>query len=211
MTDQEKYQKFIEWVDSPISRFTESKSMMPMITSYVSPEEAEFMTGIPLNSKSLEEIASVKNMDPAKVAPKLKELCEKGLIYESMRGDSVRFRLLDAGQMFLRMPYWHGKETEPLKNVAHHANKYYMDGWYDKNNAIQHKGLRSIPINQTIEDPRQTLPFEDITQVVENLEYHTVSPAHTLPRYASILVSLAGTSSKTVWVGKSPKKKPSRS
>ena len=42
MTDQEKYQKFVEWLDNPVWAFTESEAMMPMITSYVSPEEAEF-------------------------------------------------------------------------------------------------------------------------------------------------------------------------
>lgn len=175
MTDEEKYQKFIEWLDNPIWEFTESEAMMPMIKSYVSPEEAEFMTGIPLNAKTLEEIAAVKNMDPDEVAPKIKALCEKGLMYESMRGDSVRYKLLDGQQMFLRMPYWSGAETEELKNTAHYANKYYMDGWYDQMEAVHQKGLRAIPIQKTVEETRQFLPFEDIIQVLDNYEYYTVS------------------------------------
>jgi formate hydrogenlyase subunit 6/NADH:ubiquinone oxidoreductase subunit I len=109
------------------------------------------------------------------ILPKIKEMCAKGLVYESIRGDSVRYRLLDPMQMFLRMPYWPGKETKPLKETAHHANRYYMDGWYDQNAGVQHKGLRSIPIDQTLEDKRQIMPFEDILQVVDNFDYYTVS------------------------------------
>ncbi len=175
MTDQEIYKKFIEWMNNPMMEFTESEVMMPMITSYITPEEAEFLTGFPWNSKSLAELADLKDMDPAELAPKLKELCDKGLIYESIRGDSVRYRLLDAGQIFLRMPFWPGKDDEILKTMAHYANQYYMDGWMDQNKAVRHKALRSLPINKTLEDKKQILPFEDILQVVDNYEYYTVS------------------------------------
>jgi NAD-dependent dihydropyrimidine dehydrogenase PreA subunit len=175
MSEKEIYQKFVEWLDNPIWEFTESEAMMPMITSYITPEEAEFLTGFPMRSKSLEEIAELKKIDPAELAPKLKELCAKGLLYESIRDDSVRYRLLDSAQIFLRMPYWPGKEDEPLKSMAPYANKYYMDGWYDQNAVVQHKGLRSIPINQTVEDTKQILPFEDILNVVDSFEYYTVS------------------------------------
>lgn len=175
MTDQQKYQKFIEWLSNPVWEFTESPAMMPMITSYISPEEAEFMTGVPLNAKTIDEIAALKNMDPDDIAPKIKALCEKGLMYESSRNDSVRYKLLDAQQMFLRMPYWGGAETDELKNTAHYANKYYMDGWYDQMDVVQQKALRAIPIQKTIDDPRQILPFEDIIKVVDDYEYYTVS------------------------------------
>lgn len=175
MTDQEKYLKFIEWLANPIWEWTESEAMMPMITSYISSEEAEFMTGIPFNAKTVEEIAAIKHMDPAEVEPRIKALCAKGLAYESCRHDSVRYKLLDSQQMFLRMPYWNGQESEALKKTAHYANQYYMDGWYDQMDAVHQKGLRSIPIQKTIEDMRQILPFEDIIQVIDNYEYYTVS------------------------------------
>jgi len=47
MTDQEIYQKFIEYMENPFWKFTESEHKMPMITSFISPEEAEFLTGLP--------------------------------------------------------------------------------------------------------------------------------------------------------------------
>jgi len=136
MTEQEIYEKFIKWLDNPMMELTESEVMMPMITSFITPEEAEFLTGFPWSTKSLEELADLKDMYPAELAPKLKELCDKGLIFKSIRGDSVRYRLLDAFQIFLRMPFWPGKDDETLKTVAHYANQYYMDGWMDQTKPV---------------------------------------------------------------------------
>jgi len=40
---------------------------------------------------------------------------------------------------------------------------------------VHHKGLRSIPIEKTIEIPTRLLPFEDIVSVVDRFEYYSVS------------------------------------
>jgi hypothetical protein len=42
MTDQEIYQKLIDYLDNPVWGFPESEHLMPMITSFITPEEAEF-------------------------------------------------------------------------------------------------------------------------------------------------------------------------
>lgn len=44
MTDQDIYQRFVEYLSNPVIKFTESKHMMPMITSFISPEEAAFIS-----------------------------------------------------------------------------------------------------------------------------------------------------------------------
>ncbi len=79
MTDQEKYQKFIEYVDNPIIKFTASEYMMPMIKSFITPDEAEFLTGFPLGGKTLEEIAEIKQMDLEQLTREVKRLCAKGI------------------------------------------------------------------------------------------------------------------------------------
>ena len=175
MTEQEIYKKLVDYLETPLSELPESEWKMPMFTSRITPEEAEFLTGFPWRATSLEDIADMKDMDPADLAPKLKELCERGLVFESIREDSRRFRLLDAFQMFVRMPYWPGSDDEDLKKTAQFANRYYMDNFQDQNKPVRHKGLRSLPINETLEDKKQILPFEDVLQVLDNYEYYTVS------------------------------------
>jgi NAD-dependent dihydropyrimidine dehydrogenase PreA subunit len=175
MTDQEIYQKFIDYLDNPVWEFTESEHMMPMITSFITPEEAEFMTGFPTSAASLEQIAAMKEMDPAELLPKIEALCRKGLVYEAIRGDSVRYRLVLPSEMFLRITYWSGKDEEPTKSMAPHATKYYMDGWYDQMKPFVHPVLRAIPIDKTVEVRKTILPFEDVVKVIDNYEYYTVS------------------------------------
>ena len=175
MSNEELYQKFIEWVGNPAWRFVESEHLMPMITSFITPEEAEFIIGFPREDTSLDEIADLKDMDSAELVEKIKALCKKGVIYEAIGKDSVSYRLWTSYEMFDRAPFWAGRDEEPLKAMARHYNKYYMDGWYDQMGAVRRKPLRSIPINETIDDNKQILPFEDILQVVENFDYYTVS------------------------------------
>ncbi|MBW2063184.1 MAG: 4Fe-4S binding protein [Deltaproteobacteria bacterium] len=175
MSDQEIYKKFIEWLGNTWWELTESEHLMPTVTSYITPEDAAFLTGMPFSGKSLEEMAAIKEMDPAELAPRLKELAQKGLIYESIRGDSTRYRLSDSFFLFLRTIYWSGKTSETIDATTPHLNKYFMDGWFDQYADTHAKGLRTIPVEKTVEDTRQVLPFEDIVKVIEDREYYTVS------------------------------------
>ncbi len=175
MTDEEIYQGFIDYMDNPVWKFTESEHKMPMIKSLFTPEDAAFLTGFPHSGKTLEEIAEIKKMDAAELLPKIKEFCKKGIIYEGVRGESVRYRLWMVSEMFLRAMFWSGKDIEPNKSVAPHANKYYMDGWYAQLKEAPHPVLRAIPINETVEPNTGVLPFEDILQAVDDFEYYTAS------------------------------------
>ncbi|MBT7052315.1 MAG: hypothetical protein HN978_21985, partial [Desulfobacula sp.] len=167
MTDQEIYQKFIEYMNHPVWEFTESQHKMPMITSLITPEEAEFLTGFPMKKTSLEEIAELKDMDLEELAPKIKALCRKGLIYEAINEDSVLYKLWSATEMFIRPVFWSGKEEEHTKSLAPNANKYYMDGWYDQHKPFSHPELRALPINETVESGTKFLPFEDVLKVID--------------------------------------------
>ena len=175
MSEQEIYQKFIEYMNNPVWKFTESEFKMPMITSFITPEEAAFLTEFPMRSSTLEEIAAIKEMEPAELAPRIKALCKKGLIYEGRRGDSVRYKLWSALEMFIRVVFWSGKDEEPAKSMAHYSNKYYMDGWYDQKKDFKHAELRAIPIHETVEASKAILPFEDVIGLVDNYEYYSVS------------------------------------
>jgi hypothetical protein len=175
MTDEEIYQAFIDYVSNPIVGLIDSEHKMPMITSFITPEEAAFLTGFPQKNATLEEIAEIKEMDLEELKPKVRELCRKGLVYESIRGDSVNYRLWTVGEMFLRVTYWSGKAEDPTRSMAPHANKYYMDGYYEQLKPFPHPALRTVPINETMVSGKEILPFEDVTKILENYEYFTVS------------------------------------
>ncbi len=183
MTDQEIYQKFIEYMDNPFWKFTESEHKMSMITSLINPEEAAFLTGFPMTGMTIEEIADIKKMDLPELKEKIKKLCRKGMIYESIDEDSVKYSLWSAPEMFLRVPFWPGRDDETLRNLAHQANKYHDDGWMDQRKPFGHPRLRSIPIYETVESPTEFLPFEDVLKVIDNFDYYTVSNCACRMRY----------------------------
>jgi NAD-dependent dihydropyrimidine dehydrogenase PreA subunit len=177
LTDEEIYRRFIEYVSNPLLGFPESEHKWPMIKSFITPEEADFMTGFPMSPTSLEKIAAQMEMDPEEAFKKIDTLCKKGLVYEAVgaSGDSLGYRLFLSGEMFLRIPFWDGKDKEPKKSMAPHASKYYMDGFYSQLKTFPHPRLRAIPIDKTVEDTRAFLPFEDVLKIIDDYEYYTVS------------------------------------
>ena len=95
MTDQEIYQSWIDHMTNNSGmKFTGNEHMMRMITSWVSPEEAAFTTGFPLfPPRTIEEIAEIKQMEIPELKEKIEALARKGMIYEAIQGDSVRYRM----------------------------------------------------------------------------------------------------------------------
>jgi ferredoxin len=179
MADQEIYQEFIEWLGETWWRLTDSEMRLPMIASYLTPEEAAFLSGFPRNmldaGKTLDELAEAKQMDPGELEPKLRQLCVKGMLNNKHEGDAVLYSLNDSFFIFLRAVFWPGEANQTAKEAAPHVNKYFLDGWFDQWKDVHLSGLRSLPIGETIGGAKEILPFEDVSKVVDKFEYYTVS------------------------------------
>ena len=182
MTDQEIYEKWVEYMTNGNMTFTENEHRMRMVTTFLTPEEAAFTTGFPLSAKTIEEIAEIKQMDIPELKEKIEALARRGIVYESIRGDSVRYRMWSFGEIFMRVPLWPGKDEEPIKTTSHHGNKYYPSQ-YAGRKAPPHAGLRSLPIHETVDSPSQLLPFEDVLKVVDKYEFYSVSHCCCRMRY----------------------------
>jgi len=182
MKDEEIYGKWIDHMTNGGMGFKKNEDMMRMITSWISPEEAAFTTGFPLAAKTIEEIAEIKQMGIPELKEKIKTLAHKGMIYESIRGDSVRYRMWSFGEIFMRVPLWPGTDEEPVRTLAHNGNKLWPAMTMGRKTAAR-ADLRSIPINETVDSPSQLLPFEDIMQVVDKYEFHSVSYCCCRMRY----------------------------
>jgi len=177
MSDNEEiYRKLIDWLNKAWWKLPESTSLMPSIKARYTPEEASFLTGMPFTLKSLEELAALKQVDPIELLPRLKRMVRKGLVYESIRGESSRYRLLDGFDSIARMSLWRGMNDEPSKTVAKHSNHYFFeDRLFDQVADVHLKALRTLPINKTIKDTREILPFENVIKIIDDYEYFSVS------------------------------------
>lgn len=175
MTREEIYEKFIAWLGRTWWELPESEHLRPMIMANYTPEEAEFLTGFPHGSTSLEHLSEITGKKPEELEPVLTELGRKGMIYKSSRGDSVRYRLNDAFFALMRANLWPGWTDERTNRTAPEINKYFMDNWIEQYNEVHHRGLRTLPIARTIKDDRNIISYEDAVKVVDSFEYYTVS------------------------------------
>jgi NAD-dependent dihydropyrimidine dehydrogenase PreA subunit len=148
---------------------------MPTVMAFYTPEEAEILTGMPLQGIDLEEFARMKNRDPGDLALRLDTLARRGAVWRSLKGGNVRYKLNDAMFTFLRGPFWAKEPEKATRATAQPLNRYFFDGFMDQFAHAHTKGLRTIPIHRTIEDPRRILPYEDVAQYVESQEYCAVS------------------------------------
>ena len=174
MSNDEVYLHLIDWMKQVWFPLPDADKLLPIMKAGFTPEEASLLTGIPVSGINLEELAEMKQMGPAELRLKLDVLAKKGAIFRIVEPDTIYYGLNDADNMLRRFNFFPGLEDERTKAMAPLANQYYYDS-YDVWKHTHHKGLRSLPIEGTIEDTRQILPYEEVAKVLDTKEYFCVT------------------------------------
>jgi ferredoxin len=174
VSDEAIYRELIDWLKLGW-HLPETEELLPLVKARYSPEEAAFLTGMPLQPTKLEELAEAKGMDPAELRPRLDALAAQGVLYRRAACESVLYKLNDAFFTFLRSSFWAGGTDEATRALAPLTNKYYRNGFFDIWADVHYQGLRTLPIGETIADTRQITPYEDVVKVMESLDYFAVS------------------------------------
>ena len=174
MSEQEVYQRLIDWLNQGWWQLPEADELMPLMMARYTPEEASLLTGMPFSGRNLEELAEMKQMDPAELRQRLDVLTRKGLVFRVVRGDTVRYSLNDAFFIW-RTAGWAGRTDERDKAIAPLMNQYYYHGFFDQYDLTHLKGLRVLPIQEVIEGVPQILPYEEVVKVLDSIDYFTVS------------------------------------
>jgi len=174
MSEQEVYLRFIDWLRQAWWDLPDADELLPFMKARYTPEEASLLTGMPFSGRYLEELAEMKQMDPAELRQKLDALARKGLVFRAVRGDTVRYSLND-GFFILRTGGWHGRTDEATKTISHLINEYFYHGLFDQYDYTHIKGLRALPAEGTIEHIHQIMPYEEVVKVLDSVEYFTVS------------------------------------
>jgi formate hydrogenlyase subunit 6/NADH:ubiquinone oxidoreductase subunit I len=168
MENEKIYEGFIEWFRQCGAYVPESVALGPLIQETYTAEEAELLTGMPLTLFEIDDFAANKGKDPSKLRAKLDEMASRGLVYRSHAKGKAKYRLNPPRFVFLRSFFWPGRDDEHTKSVAPHVTRYYLDGLGDHWKDVKSKGLRAIPIEKTIDDPRCVLPYEAVLQVLQD-------------------------------------------
>ena len=175
MEKENAYERLIAHLGEWYMGLPEAEALLPLLKTRYSEEEASFLADFPFLPQTLEDLAHRYQKTIETMAIKLEALAEKGLIFESRSGRSVRYALNDSMFSLYRSPFWSGKDDEELKELSRLANQYYDHGYGQEFGSYPTMGLRAIPIDRTIMDTRQILPYEDIAQVVAQEDYFCTS------------------------------------
>jgi NAD-dependent dihydropyrimidine dehydrogenase PreA subunit len=175
MSEDTYYKDLIEHLRNWILRLPDSEHLMPMLKLRFNPEEAKFLSKIPFLGNTAEHLSSKLDIPVKKLTKKLDELAKSGIIFRIERPSEVLYSLCDSLFIFYRSLGWKGKDDKLNRDISPYLNKYYIETYAKEFIGHETQGLRAIPINETIQDTRQVMPYEDILKVIDNFEYYSVS------------------------------------
>ena len=175
MPDKNGYQELIEHFREWIFGLPDSEYLIPMLKLRFSPEEAEICAKIPYLPHTIKQLSSKLNIPIDVLENKLDDLAKKGILMRVESRSAIYYALNDSLFQYYRMPGWKGEDDEWNRKLAPLANKYYIETYAEEFLGHPTKGLRAIPINETIKDTVKIMPYEDILKVIDKVKYYTVS------------------------------------
>ncbi len=162
------YQIIIEHQQNWLFGLPESEHLLPMLKLRISEEDAKWLAEMSHLPQTLDQLCGKHEIEPDALREKLDRYCRKGLViaYESKSGPL--YALADAFFWFFRMPGYEGKDDVFNRNISPLLNKYYDDVMAGAVLKMETKGLRAVPVNETIDSPKSIAPYEDVLAIVEN-------------------------------------------
>jgi hypothetical protein len=175
MSNEHPYTELIERVRTWLFGLPDSPVLMPLLKERFTPEEAKFLSTFPNRPTRLHQISERLGIPEEDLLTTMEPMIDKGFICAFHGKSGVRYSFTDQIFFFYRMPGWTGEDDEWNRTIAPLINTYYIDHLGADFMGHPTKGLRSIPIAQTIKDTRHIMPYEDVLEFVDREEYHAVS------------------------------------
>lgn len=162
------YKALIEHQRNWLFGLPESEHLLPLLKLRISEEDAQFLAKMPHLPQTLNQLCGKYAMEPAALCAKLEPFCRKGLImvYDGKSGRV--YALADAFFWFFRMPGYEGKDDAFHRSISPLLNKYYNDVMAAAVLRMETKGLRAVPVHETVASPKSIVPYEDVPALVEN-------------------------------------------
>jgi ferredoxin len=175
MSDKQPYTDLMEHLKNWLFGVPNPDEMMSILEFRFTPEEAGFLAKLPHMPHSLDQLSAKLGIPRDELSEKMDPMIKKGLIYEVEGRSAVRYSFPDHLFFLMRMPGWKGEDNEHNRKLLPMVNKYYINDFGADFMGYPTKGLRAIPIAQTVKDPRVVTPYEDVLAFVDQQDYHSVS------------------------------------
>jgi formate hydrogenlyase subunit 6/NADH:ubiquinone oxidoreductase subunit I len=175
MTQSKQLARLIEHMQNWVIGLPETAEVQQLLAARLTDEEAEFLAGFPFLPHSIEQLAEIYKMPADELTARLDPMARKGLVFRHESKNTIRYALNESMFMFFRSPFWAGKDDAETKKLARLGNKYFYPTYGREFGRIQTTGLRAIPIERTVADPRRIQPYEDVMQVIEREDFVCVA------------------------------------
>ncbi len=175
MSDRQAYTDLIEHVENWLFGVPNPEALMSILEYRFTPEEAGFLSKLPHMPHSLDQLSQKLGIPSDKLSEKMQPMIKKGMIYEVEGKSAVRYSFPDHLFFLMRMPGWLGQDDELNRKLFPKVNRYYINDFGADFIGYPTKGLRAIPIAQTVKDPRVVTPYEDVLGFVDQQDFHSVS------------------------------------
>jgi len=169
------YERLIDWWKQTWWGMPDTDEVLPLLKTHLNPEEAALLTGIPFQGRTLEQVADTCQMEAEQLRPRLDELARRGVLFRTVTPDTIRYSINDSMFVYFRSAFWRGDSDETTRAIAPLVNQAYYDGFFEQYDFTHLKGLRVLPVQGTIEDTRQIMPYEGVVKVLDSMDYFAVS------------------------------------
>jgi len=183
MSETNSYKDLIEHYRGWIFGLPDSEFLLPMLKARFTPEEAQLLAQIPFIGHNIEKLSKKLDIPSEELTEKLDYFAEKGIVFRIERNGSITYSLCDSDFVFYRSTGWRKELDDWSREMANPQNDYWINAYANEFLGHKTKGLRAVPINKTIEDPRRVMPYQDIIKIIDNLDFYSVSVCPCAAKY----------------------------
>lgn len=186
MSDLELYKKLAERFDTgQIVGAPMTESLLKILMLMFNPEEAEVALTLPFQNTHLDDVKTLYPEKSDRIEKILDTMAMGGTVFRDNKpGAGKRYRLLPSLVGWAETPIWHGKPTQQAKDLAPLWNEYRKEA-FSEEMARGMPLMRVIPIDTSLKDNSEVLPFDVIKPMVEATTYQAVAhcPCRLIARY----------------------------
>ena len=152
-----------------------SPSLMGILEIMFTQEEAEIACRLPFENKTLENLKELFPDKSGSLESILNAMAKNGTVFTQQKpGKERKYRLLPTVVGWAEAPYWAGINTEKARKLAPLWIKYRDEG-FGQELARNIPTVRVIPIDQSLKNKSEILPFDQLKEKLGTLSYYAVS------------------------------------
>ncbi|MBI9085994.1 MAG: 4Fe-4S binding protein [Desulfobacterales bacterium] len=185
MAEEKIYEALANYMDQGVMGTPVSPALLEILTILFPPEEAEMALKLPMQNQSLSDLKALFPEKGDALEAMLDRMVRRGTVFTSRKpGQEPKYRLFPSVVGWSETPFWAGKDTEAVRKLARLWLRYREEA-FGAELARGMPVMRVVPVEKSLRDSRQILPFDVLRPKVEATSFRAVAhcPCRQMKRY----------------------------